>query len=97
MSEPSSDGVRFEDALAELEQVVRDLEDGDTGLEQALARYEHGVGLLRHCYARLQEAEHRILLLTGKDEEGGPVTRPFEHAATLKPVRRRKRGGEEGD
>jgi exodeoxyribonuclease VII small subunit len=82
-----AESLTFEQALAELERIVRDLEDGETGLDQALARYEQGVGLLRHCYARLEEAEQRILLLTGQDEEGRPVTRLFEHAATLQAVR----------
>jgi hypothetical protein len=54
------------------------------------------VGLLRQCYAQLQKAEQRILLLTGQDEEGRPVTQPFEHAATLPgktDARRRKSEG----
>ena len=42
MNEPKT----FEDALVELEKIVHDLEDGDTGLEQALERYEQGVGSL---------------------------------------------------
>lgn len=73
----------FEHSLAELERVVRDLEDGQTGLEEALARYEAGVGLLRHCYAQLKDAEQRIVLLAGVDGDGQPVTRPFEHAPSL--------------
>jgi exodeoxyribonuclease VII small subunit len=90
MNDPSPAALTFEKALAELERIVRDLEDGETSLEQALARYEEGVGLLKQCYAQLQAAEQRILLLTGQDEDGRPVMRPFEHVATLKPARRRK-------
>jgi exodeoxyribonuclease VII small subunit len=82
MSEPTEDGVRFEDALAELEQVVHDLEDGQIGLEDSLARYERGVSLVRACYARLRDAEQRILLVTGADDEGKPILQPFQHAAT---------------
>jgi exodeoxyribonuclease VII small subunit len=82
MSEPTQDGVRFEDALAELEQVVRDLEDGEVGLEESLAKYERGVGLIKACYAQLRDAEQRILLVTGADDEGKPVLQPFQHAAT---------------
>ena len=80
MEEPKS----FEDALVELEKIVGDLEDGDTGLEQALARYEQGVGLLRRCYDQLRKVEQRILELTGKDEAGNPVLRPFEHSSSVK-------------
>jgi exodeoxyribonuclease VII small subunit len=97
MSESPPENRTFEQALAELEQIVRDLEDGETGLEQALARYEQGVGLLRQCYAQLQQAEQRILLLTGQDEEGRPVTCPFEHTATLQPARRRRKPAGDGE
>ncbi len=82
MSEPLQDAVCFEDALAELEQVVRDLEDGQIGLEQSLTRYERGIGLIKACYAQLRDAEQRILLLTGTDEDGKPILQPFQHAAT---------------
>src|SRR5947209_20511640 len=82
MSQPSQDGISFEDALAELEQVVRDLEDGQIGLEDSLSRYERGVGLIKSCYAQLRDAEQRILLVTGTDDEGKPILQPFQHAAT---------------
>ena len=78
----------FEQALADLDHIVRDLEDGQTGLEQALARYEQGVALLRRCYGQLKDAEQKIVELTGCDENGNPVTRPFEHAATVDKVKK---------
>lgn len=85
----------FEESLADLQDVLRKLEDGETGLEDALACYENGIGLLRRCYGQLREAEQRILLLTG-EEDGRPVTEPFVHLATTEerdgPPRRRKRG-----
>lgn len=74
----------FENALAELEKIVHDLEDGETGLEQALERYEQGVGLLRRCYEQLRKAEQRIVELTGKDDAGNPVLKPFEHSSSVK-------------
>lgn len=73
----------FDEALRGLEAVVHQLEEGQLGLEQALARYEHGVKLLRHCYGMLEGAERRIELLTGVDAEGNPVTQPFDDEATL--------------
>jgi exodeoxyribonuclease VII small subunit len=93
------DNQTFEQDLAQLEQIVRDLEDGQLGLEDALTRYEAGVGLLKRCYTRLQQAEQRILLLTGIDSEGQPVTQPFDHAATAEPAkpdtkRKRKKNDE---
>jgi exodeoxyribonuclease VII small subunit len=91
--------LTFEQALAELERIVRELEDGQTGLESALASYEKGVGLLKRCYGQLREAEQRIVQLTGVDAEGRPVLQPFEHAATAEAdkgdsKRRRKKADE---
>jgi exodeoxyribonuclease VII small subunit len=82
MSQSDSSVLTFEQSLAELERVVHQLEDGQTGLEEALACYEQGVGLLKRCYTQLQQAEQRILLLTGVSEQGEPILQPFEHTAT---------------
>jgi exodeoxyribonuclease VII small subunit len=80
MTPAQTDAVRqpFEEALAELEAAVRDLEDGEVTLEEALARYETGVSLLKACYAQLRNVEQRILLLTGEDANGKPVYQPFD-------------------
>ena len=74
---------RVEQALAELEGVLRELEDGNTSLEDALARYERGVGLLRHCYAQLRDAEQRVQVLAGLTDDGGADLRPFDHAPSI--------------
>jgi exodeoxyribonuclease VII small subunit len=95
MSEASAQGPpSFEEALLELERVVRDLEDGELGLDEALARYERGIALLRQCQGQLTQAEQRILLLTGVEPDGQPVVQPFRHEATARavnPARPRKR------
>ena len=83
MSESAPDTLTFEQALAELEKIVRELEDGKIGLEESLARYEKGVGLLRRCYGQLRQVEQRIVELVGQDADGQPLTRPFAHAATV--------------
>jgi exodeoxyribonuclease VII small subunit len=75
---PSAARPDFEQALAELEAVVRALEEGDLGLNEALARYEQGIKFLRQCHELLQKAERRIELLSGVDAEGRPITAPFE-------------------
>jgi exodeoxyribonuclease VII small subunit len=75
--------LTFEQCLAELERIVRDLEEGKISLEESLARYEQGVALLKRCHIQLQKCEQRILELTGVDEQGNPVTRPFDHAASV--------------
>jgi exodeoxyribonuclease VII small subunit len=54
------DGLTFEDALAELEAIVRRLEDGSGRLDEAIAAYERGTALKRHCEAKLQQAEMRV-------------------------------------
>jgi exodeoxyribonuclease VII small subunit len=82
MSEPTPPS--FEAALTELEAVLRDLEDGSMTLDASLARYEQGVGLLRTCYERLQNAEQKIQLLAGIDENGQPVLKPFAHTTSQK-------------
>jgi exodeoxyribonuclease VII small subunit len=71
------DSPSFEAALASLEAIVHDLEDGDLGLAEALARYEQGVKHLRHCYELLEQAERRIEQLTGVDADGRAKTAPF--------------------
>lgn len=82
-NEKSNDAApTFEDALARLEGIVRDLEEGDLGLAEALARYEAGVGLLKDCHQLLERAERRIELLSGFDAEGNPVTVPFDDTAS---------------
>lgn len=81
--------VQFEDALERLEKIVHELEEGEIGLEESLKRYEDGVKLLRQCYAILQNAQRRIELLTGVDENGQPITEPFDATATLERVERK--------
>jgi exodeoxyribonuclease VII small subunit len=58
----------FESAIAELENVVKALEDGDLPLEKSLQLFERGVQLSRFCHARLEEAEKRIELLNERGE-----------------------------
>ena len=58
----------FEGAIAELESIVKKLEEGDIALDQSLALYERGVQLSRFCHARLEEAERRIEILNERGE-----------------------------
>ncbi len=64
VSEPamsdSLSGLSFEEALAELERIVRGLEGGQQKLEDAITCYERGTALKRHCEAKLAEAEARV-------------------------------------
>jgi exodeoxyribonuclease VII small subunit len=56
----SISGLSFEDALAELDRIVRSLEGGQMKLEDAITCYERGSLLRRHCEAKLAEAEARV-------------------------------------
>lgn len=58
----------FESAIAELETIVKTLEDGDLTLERSLELFERGIQLSRFCHARLEEAERRVELLTERGE-----------------------------
>ena len=42
-----------------------------------------GVALLKQCYGQLRQAEQRIQELVGVDEEGNPLTKPFDHASSI--------------
>ena len=63
----------FEAAIAELETIVKKLEEGDLALETSLQLYERGVHLSRFCHAQLEEAERRIEIL---NERGQLKTAP---------------------
>jgi exodeoxyribonuclease VII small subunit len=66
----------FEEALAELEQILSKIEGGDVGLEESLSKYERGTFLIRHCRNVLAAAEKQIELLS-KSEEGGLQSEPM--------------------
>ena len=98
MIEVSLDNLTFESALAELEKIVREMEDGQIGLEESLTHYEKGVTLLRKCYGQLQKAEQRIMLLKGVDGDNRPVTEPFDAATeptNHKPAQKKINNGDE--
>jgi exodeoxyribonuclease VII small subunit len=52
--------MSFEDALAELEQIVRRLEAGQVKLDEAILSYERGAQLKQHCERKLNEAQQRV-------------------------------------
>jgi len=56
-------GLSFEDALAQLEVIVRDLEKGQLKLEQAITAYERGAQLRKHCEDKLREADERVRVI----------------------------------
>ena len=63
MSKPAARdvaGLSFEDALKELEGIVQQLERGQVKLEDAIAHYERGTVLKRHCEEKLKEAKMKV-------------------------------------
>ena len=57
---PDIVAMSFEDALAELEQIVRRLEGGQVKLDESILSYERGAQLKRHCERKLNEAQQRV-------------------------------------
>ena len=69
--------VSFEEALKELEGIVKKLESGEAKLEESLGLFERGVKLSRFCSQKLEEAEKKIEMLV-KDSRGEYQAVPFE-------------------
>jgi exodeoxyribonuclease VII small subunit len=66
----------FEAALARLEQITNDLEDGDLSLENSLKKFDEGIKLADFCNQKLTEAKSKVEILLNKDGETKAV--PFE-------------------
>jgi len=60
---PATDGLKFEAALAELEQIVQAMEGGRLPLDESIAAYRRGSELLKHCQQQLSDAERKIQVL----------------------------------
>ncbi len=77
MAEPADiDGLTFEQALAELERIVAQLESGQAPLEQSIELYERGARLKAHCETRLEAARLRVeKIVVGS---GTPTAEPAE-------------------
>ena len=71
---------KFEESLAQLEELVEQMEDGELSLEEALKAFEKGIKLTRECQRALKQAEQKIHLLMEKNDEAGEETEavPFE-------------------
>ena len=72
--------MSFEQAMAELEQVVNRLDSGDVPLDESIKLYERGATLKAHCEKKLREAEEKVEAIT-LDSGGQPTgTRPADGA-----------------
>ncbi len=78
MSEPADiSAMTFEQALAELEQIVARLESGQAPLEDSIRMYERGAALKAHCQARLESARLRVEKIV-MGAGGQPAAEPAE-------------------
>jgi exodeoxyribonuclease VII small subunit len=68
--------ISFEQALAELEQLVEEMERGDLSLQESLQSFERGIALTRHCQESLQAAEQKVTMLSNPAADA--KTEPFE-------------------
>ncbi len=81
MSDPIPDPPQdFESALGRLEEIVRSLEDGELGLDNALRLFEEGIGLSRFCHGKLEQAQRRVEVLL-KDASGDVTPVGFDAGA----------------
>jgi exodeoxyribonuclease VII small subunit len=67
--------VLFDESLAELEQLVERMEQGNLPLEESLKLFERGVQLTRSCQKALKDAEQKVQVLV--EENGEPTLQPF--------------------
>lgn len=90
-----SEKFQFEKALEDLEKIVEAMESGELTLDQALKKYEEGVGLVRACQSKLTETEKKIEILT-KTLDGSLKKEAFEgEKSAAKP--RKKSAGNSGE
>jgi exodeoxyribonuclease VII small subunit len=72
------DALSFEEALAELEQIVGRLESGQGSLDDAIMAYERGSELKKHCQRKLDEARMKVEKIRLPEGGGAPETSDFE-------------------
>lgn len=84
MAKKEQEEKKFEKAIEELEKVVERLESGELSLEDSLAAFEEGVGLVKFCNQKLTEVEKKIELLV-KDKEGKLQLKALDEDADEEP------------
>jgi exodeoxyribonuclease VII small subunit len=89
-----NDKFQFEKALEDLEKIVEAMESGELTLDQALKKYEEGVGLVRACQSKLTETEKKIEILT-KSLDGSLKKEAFDPDAQAPRTKKKKASGEE--
>ena len=73
-SEKKPSERNYEEAVARLEEIVGQLEEGNLPLEASLTLFEEGIGLAKYCSEKLDAAEGRLQILLGLNEEGPKIS-----------------------
>ncbi len=71
------ESLSFEEALVELESIVKSLETGQAPLEESITSYERGTLLKKHCESKLRDAQAKIEKITVRDD-GSITTQPLD-------------------
>jgi len=72
----SDKSMEFEKSIARLEEIVKQMEQGNLPLDSALQLFEEGTGLVKNCARQLDEAELKVVKLM-KGADGNPVESEF--------------------
>lgn len=67
----------LESAMQRISEIVESMEEGSLPLEKLLESYEEGLGLVKSCQKKLNDAEQRIQLIA-RDTDGSTTVKPFE-------------------
>lgn len=72
--ETLKENLTFEDAMAKLELIVKQLEENNVPLEKAIDLFQEGIGLSKYCHDKLQKVEEKIDRLIDKDGNNRPFS-----------------------
>lgn len=75
---PTKKKATFEENLIQLEEIVRELEQGDVPLEKALEQFQTGIALSKECQAILTTAEESLTKMMTKTNEEVPFEQEKE-------------------
>lgn len=82
--------IKFEEALEELERIVKKLEQGGLSLGESLTAFEKGIKLSKFCSEKLTEAQRKIEILITNQETGEVTTKPFFLEEEIEPEDKEK-------
>jgi len=75
-----TDDLSFEDAMSRLDEIVGAMETDRMPLEEMIRSYEEGIRLLKNCRQRIDNARHRVEVISADLESGKASTAPFDPA-----------------